>query len=167
MKLIYLSSCRAAQFDYISRFRTPIPFSLYVNYCHMQMWAMSKEFKCLARHTYLRKQMRVHDNVIAGQIYKRTPKTINAERHGLKRPKTSDFDYWLPGQVGAGLVSEIRPRIRTVVHLSAVDYFTPRCKPFAHCRPGCAAGRSPFLSSVQFKENACHSHVPIHSYGFA
>lgn len=32
---------------------------------------------------------------------------------------------------------------------------------------GRAAGRSPFLSSVQFKENACHGHVPIYSYGFA
>lgn len=53
-------------------------------------------------------------------------------------------------------------------------------RPFVRCRlfypslqtlrplpSGCAAGRSLFLSSVQFKENACHDHVPIHSYEFA
>lgn len=33
--------------------------------------------------------------------------------------------------------------------------------------PGRAAGRSPFLNSVQFKENTCRGHAPIHSYGFA
>lgn len=39
--------------------------------------------------------------------------------------------------------------------------------PFTLRYPAALRDAQPFLSSVQFKENTCQGHVPIHSYGFA
>lgn len=115
--------------------------------------------------TFVRKRIHVHDSnvipTISGQIYKRTSETMNAEGDGMKRPETTDSDYWLPEQAGG----------RTGQWNMSEDTNGP---PFVRCRlfypssanpspPGRAAGHSPFLSSVQFKGNACHGHVPIHS----
>lgn len=121
--------------------------------------------------TYVRKRIHVHDSnvipTISGQIYKRISETMNVEGDGMKRPETTDSDYWLPEQAGDRTgqwnMSEDtngRPFVRCRL-------FYPSLQTLRPLPPGCAAGRSLFLSSVQFKENACHDHVPIHSYEFA
>lgn len=105
-------------------------------------------------------------------------------KDGSKRPEIPALGYWLSGQTG---------QLRSVEYVPGeITSADTNGRPFVRCQPlspvssllppslltsvanrspsspsGRATGRSPFLSSVQFKENACHSHVLIHSYGFA
>ena len=95
-------------------------------------------------------------------------------KDGMKRRESLGSSYCLSGWSGAGPASGIRPTWNTFADTNG--------RPFVRCRPsllprrsqalhpspsGRAAGRSPFLSLVQFKENACRGHAPIHSYRFA
>lgn len=166
IRIFVVYPCRA-QYDCIIRLKTFITFPLHLNCCHMQMSTMSKEFKCLARRTYLRKRIRIHDsNVIPGQIYKRIPETINAERECWKDRRLPILTIGFRSKRGRGrteLVSEIRPRIRTIVHLSAVDYFTPRCKPFAHCHPAALRDARHFSARFNLRKMpaiATHRSIP-------
>lgn len=115
------------------------------------------------------------------------PETMNAEGWHEKT-RVSRLRLLAFGVSGVSPVSGIRPWWNTSADTNG--------RPFVRCRPPSprqdppslffsslptvpksqrtlrpslsrAAGRSPFLSSVQFKENTCHGHVPIHSYGFA
>lgn len=112
---------------------------------------------------------------ITEQIHQRISETMNAKAWHEKAGISRFPSYCLSGWSGAGPVSGIRPWWNTFADTNG--------RPFVRCRPssprvvrkpftlrpppGRAAGRSPFLSSVQFKENACRGHAPIHSYGFA
>lgn len=109
-------------------------------------------------------------------------KTMNAEGW-YEKAGDSGARYWLSGQTGQ------QPRSVEYVpgEITSAD---TNGRPFVRCQPPSPTPstsppftdvanrslvavwprngtRSPFLSSVQFKENACRRHVLIHSYGFA
>lgn len=71
------------------------------------------------------------------------------------------------GQRNTSLVKYVRGYERSSICPLSTVLPSSRLQTLRPSPPGRAAERSPFLSSVQFKENACRSHAPIHSYGFA
>lgn len=120
----------------------------------------------------------IHDSsaipTITKQIYQRISETMNVkgwhEKAGICRFRLLPFGVkrGRSGQRNTSLVKYVRGYERSsICPLSTVlpsSLLQHALRPSPSSR---AAGRSPFLSSVQFKENACRGHAPIHSYGFA
>jgi len=116
----------------------------------------------------------IHDSAIptiTKQIYQRISETMNAkgwhEKAGISRFQLLPFRVkrGRSGQWNTSHVKYVRGYERSsICPLSTI----PSPPSFASPSPsGRAAGHSPFLSLVQFKENACRGHAPIHSYRFA
>lgn len=119
----------------------------------------------------------VHSNAIltiTEQIYQRIPETMNAkgwhEKAGISRFRLLPFGVkrGRSGQRNTSLVKYVRGYERSSICPLSTIFPSSRLQALRPSPSGRAAGRSLFLSSsVQFKENACRSHAPIHSYGFA
>lgn len=123
---------------FIIRDRTPSRFP-YLGH-HLQMSAMSKELS--AWHGIYGNEFCVHDSsaisTITEQIHQRISETMNAKRMAWKGGNLPVPAIAFRGEAGQVrsteyVPGEIRSRIRTVVHLSAVDHPPPRvpCKSFA------------------------------------
>jgi len=105
-------------------------------------------------------------------ICRRKAETASTE----EQRESAEPSYWLPGckRGKSGERDTSLKYVRGYERSSICPLSTttpcptppPHCRPFEHRRP-VAAGRAPFLSSVQFKEHACHERAPVHSYGFA
>jgi len=135
---------------------------------------MSKELNSKSTAWHGMHGFYVHDSsaipTITEQIYQRISETMNAK--GWKGGNIPDPAIAFRSETGQirsteYVPGEIRSRIRSSICPLSTVLPSNRLQVLRPSLPGRAAGRSPFLNSVQFKENACRDHAPIHSYGFA
>lgn len=142
----------------------------------MQMSLMSKELNSKSTAWHGIHGFCVHGSsaipTITEQIYQRISETMNAKGwhekagisqfrlllFGVKRSRSDQQNTFLVKYARGYERSSICP-LSTVLPSNRLQVLRPSLS-------GRAAGRSPFLNSVQFKENACRDHAPIHSYGF-